>query len=148
MSACQAHWSARGQGIWSNTIIGISALAFGLFCYTVQAWLALILLILSVGFLTITWIRIPIWRKNYRESKKYTDNISITFEEDTLHTETVEGKSDLNWTFFSWHLETPDHVLLYTTKQHFSVIPKKAFLDKDSLQWFIDKVRQKVKRIK
>ncbi|QDV22897.1 YcxB family protein [Aureliella helgolandensis] len=128
MRACEAHWRAQRQGTVSNAIAGALALATGIGLWFFNwFWLALTLAILGCALLGLIGIRQVLWRKAFRDARKYHGEISVSFSNDGVHVETLEGKSDLNWGFFSWYLDTPEHVLLYMTKRTFSVIPRSAF---------------------
>jgi hypothetical protein len=83
-----------------------------------------------------------------RDAKKYNEDISVVITDDSIHVETAEGKSDLNWGFFTSYLGTPEHMLLYMTRRSFSVIPKSAFPDKQRVQIFVDLVNYKLTKIR
>ena len=148
MKACSAHWSAQGYGTISNLIWGFLAIAFGIVFLTFIFWLAVFFFICGGILLFLLLIRTFIWRRAFRDTKKFHNDIFVEFKDDSIHSENLEGKSDLNWSFYSWYLDTPDHVLLYMTKRSFSVIPKSAFKDEHSLQAFINTVKSKLKRIR
>jgi hypothetical protein len=146
MTACDAHWSANGQGSRSNVITGIIGLILGLALLSILFWLALLLVAVGAILLAITWVRSLIWRRAFRAAKKYNADISVVIKDDCVHVENAEGKSDLNWSFFTWYRDTPDHVLLYMTKRSFSVIPKSAFPDQQRVQTFVDLVKSKLEK--
>ena len=148
MAACNAHWSTQRQSTLSNAIAGATAIVIGLVMLFFVFWLALFLAAVGAILLLITWLRSFLWRRAFREARKYTEDISVVVKDDVVHVETAEGKSDLNWTFFTWYLDTPDHILLYPTKRTFSVIPKKSFPDAKSIDQFLDAVKTKLKRIR
>jgi hypothetical protein len=148
MSACNAHWSAHRQGTLSNLIVGGVGVAIGLISFALSLWLAIFVISAGASLLIMTWARFLLWRRFFREAKKYNDDVSVVFRDDAVHVESAEGKSDLNWDFFSWYLDTADYVLLYTTKRQFSVVPKKSFPDSESLRRFLEQVEKKLKRIR
>lgn len=146
MAACNAHWSARHQGSLVNLIAGGVGIVLGLvllgYAYRWGGFLVWLGILLQL----ITGLRSWLWRRAFRETKKFTDEIAVVFQEDSIHVESTEGKSDLNWSFYTWYLEAPGQVLLYTTKRHFSVIPKPAFPDAASLARFLELVGKKLKK--
>lgn len=148
MTACNAHWSAHRQSTVSNVVTGAIGLILGLLLLSFLFWFALFLATVGAILLAITWIRSVIWRRAFRDAKKYNEDISVVIKDDSVHVESAEGKSDLNWDFFTWYLDAPEHVLLYMTKRSFSVIPKSAFQNKQGLQSFINLAESKLKKIR
>ena len=148
MSACNANWSARRQGTVANLMWGIGALCFGLVLIQSISWIAIVLAGVGAILILMTWFRSFQWRRFFREAKKYNDDISVTVDDNLVHVETAEGKSDLNWNFFSWYLDTPEYILLYTTKRNFSVIPRSAFKRSQDFQSLLHLVESKLKRIR
>ena len=148
MKACNAHWSAHRQGTMSNVVASGVAIVLGLALLCSMFWIAIFLAAVGGLLLMITWLRSIIWRKAFRGAKKYNDDISVVITDDSVHVESAEGKSDLNWAFFSWYLDTPEHVLLYMTKRSFSVIPKSAFHDAAQVQSFIGLVDSNLNKIR
>jgi len=148
MRACNAHWSAHHHSTASNLVISATAIILGSALLLFTFWLALILAIAGGMLLFLTWFRYFVWRRAFRESKRFNDDIAIAVDNESIHIESAEGKSDLKWGFYTWYLDTPEHVLLYMTKRSFSVIPKSAFKDEQHTQGFVDLVRSKLKRIK
>jgi len=132
----------------SNLVIGVFATVLGLALLYFTFLLALILAVVGGLLLFLTWLRYFLWRRAFREAKRFNDDIAITMNDDSLHVESAEGKSDLKWGFYTWYLDTPEHVLLYMTKRNFSVIPKSAFQDDAQIQGFMNLVRSKLGKIK
>ncbi len=148
IKACNAHWSAHHQGTLSNAICGTAAFVLGVALLFFIFWPALILMAAGGILLSMIGLRTFLWRRAFRDAKKYTQDISVVINDDFIHVETAEGKSDLNWNFFTWYLDTTEHVLLYVTKRNFSVIPKSAFQDNERVQTFVDLVKAKLKKIR
>ena len=148
MMACNAHWTAHRQSTLSNVIAGAVAVTVGLALLFLTLWLAIFLATAGSILLLITLLRSLFWRRAFRDAKKYNNDISVIIKDDSVHVESAEGKSDLNWDFFTWYLETPDHVLLYMTKRSFSVIPKAAFQNDGNVQTFVNLVESKLKKIR
>lgn len=148
MKACNAHWSAHRQSTMSNVVASAVAIALGLALLFPMFCLGLILATVGGLLLLITGVRSVIWRRAFRGAKKYNDEISVIINDDSVHIESAEGKSDLNWGFFSWYLDTPEHVLLYMTKRSFSAIPKSAFQEARHVQSFIGLVESKLDKIR
>jgi hypothetical protein len=147
MRACNAHWSVHRQSTLANLILGTVAILLGLILLFFTFWVALFLAIVGSILLLITWLRSLLWRRAFREAKKYNDDVSVVIKDDAIHVENAEGKSDLNWAFFTWYLDIPDHILLYATKKNFSVIPKRSFPDTRSIDRFLEIVEKKLKKI-
>jgi hypothetical protein len=137
MSACRAHWSAHRLGTLSNSIAGAIGMGVGLATIRLFEWLGLAVAIAGAGLLVVTGLRSFLWQRAFREARKCHEDISVVFDEEHIHVESAEGKSDLNWGFYSWHLDTADHVILYMTKRAFSVIPIAAFSGTDELNEFM-----------
>jgi hypothetical protein len=148
MTACNAHWSAQRQSTASNLITSAVAIVIGVALLFLMFWLGLVLAVVGSILLLITGLRSFFWRRAFRDAKKYNDDISVVIGDDSVHVESAEGKSDLKWDFFTWYLDTPEHVLLYMTKRSFSVIPKSAFQDKQRVQDFVDLVKSKIEKVR
>lgn len=136
MKACEAHWRAMRQGSLSATLIGLGAVLLG----AAVAWRfprglthTLALTIVGVGglFPAIIIARYFIWRKTYRDARKFQDSLSIEFTDEIIHVASAAGASDLNWSAYHRYLETEEFYMLYMAKHVFSVIPKKAFSPED-----------------
>lgn len=147
MSACNAHWSTCRQGTSTHLIIGTACIFIGLALLGYMFWIALVATTAGALFFLILGLRSVLWRRAFREAKKYHGEISVTFSENGVHVESVEGKSDLKWSFYSWHLETSNFMILHMTKRAFSVIPKAAFQESKQWQQFVDLVRSKLEKI-
>ena len=149
MRACGSHWSAHRQGTMSNIFTGLLCLVVGLsLLFTTFRWIAAVFLVGGALLFIIVAFRSFMWRRAFRDAKKYNADISVVIRDDSVHVESAEGKSDLNWDFFTWYLDTPEHVLLYMTKRSFSVIPKSAFQDEQSVHSFMDLVKSRLARIR
>ena len=148
MSACNAHWRAQRLGTLSNIITGVIGVVLGIFLLALFFWLAIVAIAAGVLLLFMTGIRWVLWRRAFRDARKYTDDILVRFDNDIVHVESSEGKSDLRWNFFTWYLETSTHVLLYTTRRNFSVLPKVSFQDAQSAEEFMNIVRAKLQKIR
>ena len=148
MKACNAHWSVHHQSTTSHLVKSTIAIVFGVILLFFMLWIGIILAAVGGMLLLITLLRSIVWRRAFRDAKKYHDDISVVIKDDSLHVESAEGKSDLNWDFFTWYLDTPAHVLLYMTKRSFSVIPKSAFQNEQSVQSFLNLVKSKLERIR
>lgn len=148
MRACGNHWSAQRQATRSNIIIGLLGLVVGVLLFTALRWLALVFLVSGFVLLTLVVLRAVLWRRAFREAGKYKKEIFVVFKDDSVHVESAEGRSDLNWSFFSGYLETPEDVLLYITKRNFSVIPKGAFSDEQAVQGFMNLVKSHLDSIR
>jgi len=148
MKACNAHWSAHRQSTMSNVVASAVAIVLGLALLFLMFWLGLILAAVGGLLLLITWLRSVIWRRAFRGAKKYNNDISVVIKDGSVQVESAEGKSDLNWGFFSWYLDTPEHVLRYMSKRSFSVIPKSAFQDAAQVRSFIGLVESKLDKIR
>lgn len=136
MNACERHWKALGQGSAMGVNIGLAAVLLGGFLAWRFPWgLAhkLCLAIVAVGglFPVVILVRGWVWRRAYRGAKKFHDNITIAFNEDSIHVETAAGVSDLNWTAYRRFRELGDYFILYMSTHTFSVIPATAFSPAD-----------------
>ena len=148
MEACRAHWSVQRLGLLSNTVVGVSGVLVGSVLFFFVTKLALFLVAVGALLLLVTWLRSVLWTRAFRGAKKYHEDISVAIRDDSIHVESAEGRSELNWSFFTWYLDTPDHILLYTTKQNFSVIPKKSFPNTQAVAQFLTLVTERLRRIK
>lgn len=136
MKACEAHWRALRQGSALTTLIGLGSVVLGATVAWIYPWglahkLSLAIVGLGGLFPLIVIVRYFIWRKAYRDARKFQDAISIEFGEDVIHVESAAGVSDLKWEAYHRYLETPDFYILYMAKHAFSVIPKGAFSSED-----------------
>ena len=101
-----------------------------------------------MALMTMVAARDVLWRRGYQKAKKYTDIIEVTFDEASIHLKSVEADTELEWDTFTGYLHTREHVLLYVTKQYFSIIPRSAFADAEGLKAFEALVESKLKPIK
>jgi hypothetical protein len=148
MSACNAHWTAHRQGSKGNFIVGFIGVVVGVTLTAYMFWVAILALIAGSGLILITFLRSFLWKRAFRDAKKFNNDISVTLNDDVIHVESAEGTSDLQWSFYSWYLDTPDYVLLYQTKRNFSVIPKSAFQESVNARQFIETIKTRLKSIR
>ena len=146
MAACSAHWKATRQSTLSQMIAGIVGVGVGIAVMNFIRWLAIALVIVGVLIWSVSWLRWILYRRAFRESKKYTENIHAVFSHDGIHIDSAAGTSDLKWEFYSKYLDSRDFVLLYMTRQQFSVIPKSAFADEHETKRFVDLVDSRLER--
>ena len=137
MAASSAHWRAHRQGAAFQICAGLLGIAVGITALSLVEWLAIALIIVGILMLCVVWLRWVIWRRAFRESRKYTEDIHVVANHDGLHIESAEGTSDLNWGFYSKYLDTRDYVILYMTRHSFSIIPKTAFESPEHAERFI-----------
>ncbi len=132
MKACDRHWKAHGQSGTKLTLAGLASVTIGGVIAWYFPWGLLHMLALAVvglgGLLAaIVPLRFFIWRRAYREAKKFREAITIEFSDDIIHVESAAGISDLKWDAYNRCLVTPDFFILYMAKHTFSVIPRTAF---------------------
>lgn len=144
MVACNQHWSAHTQGSRMNILAGSVGVVTGLLLIPSMSWLAIAITISGSMLLALTFLRSWLWRQAYRDARKFTDNITIALHDDRIHIETADGISDLQWSYYTWYLETDDFLLLYASKRIFSVIPKAAFPDEETKERFLGLVRSRL----
>ncbi len=147
MGACHAHWNARKQGARANSILGVIGILVGAVLLPFH-WIASLLILVGIVLIALVIGRSLIWRHAFLDNKKFTAPISLIFEDETIHVETIEGTSDLKWSVYCGYSETPECILLYTTPRTFSVIPKSAFADVNQVRDFINLVGSKLPTIK
>jgi hypothetical protein len=147
MAACHAHWNANKQGARANSIFGVIGIIAGAAMLPFHLMGAFLMLI---GIVLIGMVigRSILWRRAYMDSKKFTSPISLIFNDETIHVETIDGVSDLQWSVYSSYLETPEYFLLYMTSRTFSVIPKSAFVNATKVRDFVSLVGSKLRSIK
>ncbi len=136
MKACDSHWKALGQSAGKLTLAGLASVAIG----GVIAWyfpwgllhgLALAVVALGGLLAAIVPLRSLIWRRAYRDAKKFQEAITIEFSDDIIHVESAAGISDLKWDAYNRYLITPEFFILYMAKHTFSIIPCSAFSSDD-----------------
>ena len=148
MAASNAHWSAQRQGTRSNGIFGVIAFVLGVVIAFVAFWTGVALASIGVLLIAMVWIRSWLWRRAFREAKKYQGDITLVFGDDKIHVENAVGTSDLEWSFYSWYMDTPAYLLLYMSKRTFAVIPKAVFEGDTAAKAFVDMVASKLARIR
>ena len=146
MQACAAHWKATRQSTLTQIVAGSIGVAVGLIAMDFVPWLAMALVIVGVAIWGVSLLRWVLYRRAFREAKKYTENIHAIFSHDGIHIDSAEGTSDLNWGFYSKYRDTGDFVLLYMTRHQFSVIPKSAFADEHEKRRFVDLVDSRLEQ--
>jgi len=137
MKACSAHWKAHRQGSVFQICAGLVGIGVGIATLNFVQWLAVALIVVGCCMLLVVLLRWILWRRAFRESRKYTQDIRVEVSHAGLHVESAEGTSDLNWGFYSKYLDTRDFVLLYMTRHSFSVIPKSAFESEEQARQFV-----------
>lgn len=134
MAACEANWRARWQGTGTNLLAGSVGVVAGYWAprcirHPILDWLATAVMIAGILLILVTMLRYFIWRRAFRDTPKYMREIHVKFTDASIHVESAEGVSDLNWSYYREYLETPESFLLFIAKHTFSVIPKSAFED-------------------
>lgn len=142
MQASRAHWKKQGSGSEYDIVIGAGIMVVGIM------WNMMILTFLGALLVLFIVARSLIWRKLFRDMRKYHDDISVTFSDEKVRTESCVGTSDLRWDAFKAYFDTKDFILLYINKHAFSIIPKKAFSNPDQLEFFMNMVRRHLDPIK
>ncbi len=143
MAACHAHWNSHKQGARANSILGIIGIIVGAALLPFH-WVGALLIFICFVLIAMVIGRSIIWRRAFLDHKKFTAPISLVFGDETIHIETIDGTSDLNWSFYSGYLETPEQILLYMTRRTFSVIPKSAFTNANQVRDFMSLVGSRI----
>lgn len=148
MRASRAHWKGTGSSTWTTLIAGFVGLVLGLIVYVINPLFGILLGGASMLLMTMVAARDVLWRRGFHKALKYTDAIEVTFDDESIHLRSAEGTSELEWDVFTGYLHTKEHVLLYVTKQYFSIIPRAAFADGASLKSFEELVNSRLRPIK
>ena len=96
MTACRTHWSAHHQGTVSNSVAGMAGVLVGLALLPILCWLAALVVVAGAALLLITGLRTLLWRRVFREARKYHDDICVTFEDEGIRVQSAEGENDIN----------------------------------------------------
>lgn len=147
MAACHEHWKVHKQGARANSILGVIGIIAGAALFPFH-WIGALLILVCIVLIAMVIGRSILWRYAFLDNKKFTAPISLIFSDESIHVETIDGVSDLNWSVYSGYLETPEYVLLYMTHRTFSVIPKSAFSNFETTQDFVNLVSSKIPSIK
>jgi hypothetical protein len=145
MAASNASWSAQRQGSMASLVLGAAVFAGGAAIGALfSRWIGVVCLVLGALVMLMVWVRSRLWRRAFGKMRKYEDEVSFTFAEGGLTTETIEGSASIGWDFYQWFLDTPDFLLLYADRRSFTVIPKKAFADGESGRRVLTLVEEKL----
>ena len=147
MAACHSHWNAHKQGARANSILSAIGIIAGAALLPFH-WIGALLIFIGIVLIAMVIGRSIIWRRAFLDNKKFTAPISLIFGDEKIHVETIDGTSELNWSFYSGYLETPEHILLYMTRRTFSVIPKSAFANINQVRDLMNLVGSKLPSIK
>ncbi|MEI8020926.1 MAG: YcxB family protein [Schlesneria sp.] len=143
MAACHSHWNTHKQGARANLIFGVIGIIAGAALLPFH-WIGGLLIFICLALIAMVIGRSIMWRHAFLDNKKFTAPISLIFGDETIHVETIDGTSDLNWSFYSGYLETHELIMLYMTRRTFSVIPKSAFADANQVRDFMSLVGSKI----
>ena len=145
MLACRQHWQHHKQTGQTNIAFGSVAVLGGIGFMFLQVWLGLLLIFVGSILIAMTLLRSYWWRKAFRDTNYYQQDITTVFSEDNIAVKTSQGDSLLKWSFYESYLETKDFFLLYMNRKagHFSVIPKTLF-DKQQTEQFSKLLSEKL----
>ncbi len=87
--------------------------------------------ILSVGILSFLYILQPILL--FSVTLKYQSPYRMKFTEDKINFETLGISSVLNWNIYHGYLENKRYIFLLRDKHNYTMIPKRAFKNKNDL---------------
>lgn len=79
-----------------------------------------------------------------RGSSRFGEEIHVIFTDESIRVEASDGCSDLKWGFYKWYLDSPRHLLVYTGKNAFSLIPKRAFSNSEEASRVLEMVRRNI----
>ncbi|KAF0175626.1 MAG: hypothetical protein FD161_3280 [Limisphaerales bacterium] len=95
-------------------------------------WMAV--MTLTVALMLYKLFVVP--RLVFRSNPKLAAAYEFTFSPDEVHVRTQDIDSRLQWSFYTGAVVGEGFFLLYSGKQAFTAIPKRAFPDPDTLQAF------------
>jgi hypothetical protein len=145
MAAANASWSALRQGAAQSLVVGAVIFAAGIVAGALLSpWVGAVCLVVGALVMLMVWVRSMLWRRAFGKMKKYEHDVSFTFADGGLTTQTVEGSASIEWDFYRWFLETPDFLLLYADKRSFTVIPKRAIGEAESRRRLLELVGDKL----
>ena len=146
MEAYEFHWKAQGNGTMSNSIISIIGIMIGLYIIQDYSIAGYFITSLCLVFLILIISRKYIFLRSYLNSPKYSQNCKASFTNDSINVENATGKSELNWSIFNRYVDTPTQILIYMSKNSFSIIPKSAFKTEQEVSFFKTMLNEKMKR--
>lgn len=142
MRAFEAHWKSNKSATRTNIILGSIGLLLGIPLSFAMGWLGLTLIIVASSLLCLMLIRHFNHIRAYRETKRFSSEISIKFSENQIEVKTIDGESRLKWSTYIKYLNTNEFLLLYMSPKVFSIIPKKAL--GDEAEEFVQFVKTKI----
>jgi len=83
-------------------------------------------------------------KQQFRRYTRFQDEYTLQFMEEGLRFQTKSTDSKLAWSFYSSVLEAPKYYLLRYEKDLFTLIPKRAFVDKQQEAAFRDLLNRKL----
>jgi hypothetical protein len=145
MEAYEFHWKAQGNGTMSNSIISVVGIIIGLYIIQNYSIAGYIITLLSLVFLILIISRKYIYQRSYLHSLKYSKDCKASFTNEAISTENAVGKSEINWSIYNRFVETPTQILIYMSKNSFSIIPKSAFKTEQELGIFKTMLSENIK---
>jgi hypothetical protein len=113
-----------------------------------QHWLGVACVVVAAVFallLIAAFTIVPKWA--FRREPKFLDDYSLTFSPDGIHFRTAHMDSQLKWDMYSRAVIDASSYVLYYGTHHFTVIPRRAFLDEGQRQAFDQMLERHIPRI-
>lgn len=83
-------------------------------------------------------------RHHFRSDPKFQEEYYVAFSEDDIHFKTSLAESRLEWAFYDKLWNMPRYYLLFYGRDMFSIIPKRAFTEKNQEEQFKELVQRKL----
>ena len=146
LRGCERLWRARKQGSVVNFSLGVAAIIGGLVVRPVFDLLGWCLLAVGGVLVLLVVIRRLLWWRAFKTARKFQHPMEVSFSEDGIGVVTADGRSMLEWTFYSEYLDADDVLILCADKRNFSVIPKRA-LKSDEASSLADLLARKLQKL-
>ena len=142
LGACAQWWNLSGRGIPKRLVWSAFLVSCGIvFWVIVSPYLAVPVLLW--GAFEAAWVagRYIACRESFLRSPEYFKEIRLFFDDRIVRQESAAGTLEIKWACYNRYLILPKHILLFQDKNRFMVIPKSAFPDSETLNYFLELAR-------
>jgi len=125
---------SRTKRIKIDTIIGIAVLLYGIWLWMIEGYSLASVFFIGVGVLgfSIRYLSSYILPQiRFKQEPKFKDEYTLIFGDEGLEFKTEHLNSKLDWTYYYKALESNNLYLLMYGKGLFTIVPKRAFNNKE-----------------
>ena len=142
LDACAQWWHLSGKGtasrlVWSGFLVSCGIASW----IMVSPYLAAPLLLWGALEAARAAGRYMSCRESFLRSPEYFKEVRLFFDDRVVRQESAAGTLEMKWACYNRYLNLAGHILLFQDKDRFMVIPKAAFPDRETLNYFLELAR-------